>query len=132
MPIEGGMTWATVMPVMVANSLPTGYTAEVHQFIAQHFDYGRNLVIIDLLAMKKTHCGFMVLLCNEAERTRVANSKAVSDDGSTNHSNAIPTDLLFFDDLAGGMVHYAAGELEEHISQKAVKEWLFAGQLFMV
>ena len=59
--------------------------------LAQHFDYGRNLVVIDLLAVKQSHCGFMILLCDEAERTRVENSKVVAVDGSTNHSNAIPT-----------------------------------------
>ena len=54
LPTEGDMAWSTeMMPVMVANSLPTGYTPEVHQFLAQHFDYGRNLVIIDMLAVKK-------------------------------------------------------------------------------
>ena len=122
------MTWATeVMLVMVANSLPTGYTAAVHQFLAQHFDYGRNLVVIDLLSVKKAHCGFMILLCNEGEMARVAESKVVADDGSINRSNHIPTDLLFFYDQAGGVVHYPAGELDEYISQKVAKEWLFAG-----
>ena len=126
-PTEGEMTWDTIMPVCVANSLPTGYTSEVHQFLAQHFDYSRNLVVIDLLAVKESHCGFMVLLCNEAERTRVENSKVLAVDGSTQQSNAIPTDLLFFDDLAGGMVYYPADELNEIISEKVSKEWLFAG-----
>jgi hypothetical protein len=97
----------------------------VHQFLAQHFDYVRNLVVIDLLAVKHSHCGFMVLLCNEAEKTRVENSKVLAVDGSTHHSNAIPTDLLFFDDLAGGMVHYPADELDENISEKVSKKWLF-------
>ena len=67
----------------VSNSLPTGYTSEVHQFLAQNFDYGRNLVVVDLLAVKQSHCGFMVLLCNEAERTRVENSKVLAVDGNT-------------------------------------------------
>ena len=127
-PTEGDMPWATeVVPVMVANSLPTGYTAAVHQFLAQHFDYGKNLVVIDLLSVKKPHCGFMILLCNEEGRTRVAKSKVVADDDRISHSNAIPTDLLLFDDQAGGVVHYPAGELEEYISQKVATEWLFAG-----
>ena len=41
LPTEGDMTWSTevVMPVMVSNSLPTGYTHQMHQFLAQHFDY---------------------------------------------------------------------------------------------
>ena len=121
------MTWATVMPVMVASALPTGYTAEVHQFLAQHFNYGRNLVVIDLLAVKQSHCGFMILLCDEAERTRVENSKVVAVDGGTNQSNAIPTDMLFFDDLAGGMTHYSGDELDEMILEKVSKLWLFAG-----
>ena len=128
LPTEGDMTWSTeVMPVMVANSLPTGYTTEVHQFLAQHFDYGRNLVIIDMLAVKQAHCGFMVLLCNEAERARVEKSKVVADDGQITRSNHIPTDLLFFDDLNGGMVHHPAGELEEYINKVVSKKWLFAG-----
>ena len=121
------MTWATVMLVMVASALPTGYTLEVHQFLAQHFNYGRNLVVIDLLAVKQSHCGFMILLCDEAERTRVENSKVVAVDGGTNQSNAIPTDMLFFDDLARGMTHYSGDELDEMILEKVSKLWLFAG-----
>jgi hypothetical protein len=129
LPTEGDMTWSTevVMPVLVSNSLPTAYTHEMHQFLAQHFDYGRNLVVIDLLAVKQSHCAFMVLLCDEAERTRVENSKVVADDGSTTRSNAIPTDLLFFDDLLGGMTHYPSDELDQIILEKVSKEWLFAG-----
>jgi hypothetical protein len=116
-----------VVPVMVANSLPTGYTSQVHQFLAQHFDYGRNLVIIDMLAVKQPHCGFMVLLCNEAERARVEKSKVVADDGSITRQKHVPTDLLFFDDLKGGMKHHPAGELEEYINKVVSKKWLFAG-----
>ena len=125
---EGDMTWDTeVMPLMVANTLPTGYTPAVHQFLAEHFDYGRNLVVIDLLSVKKAHCGFMILLCNEEERARVAESERVADDGSIIRSNHIPTDLLLFDDIAGGMVHSPAEELDEYISQIVAKQWLFAG-----
>ena len=71
-PTEGDMTWATeVMPVMVANALPTGYTPAVHQFLAQHFDYGRNLVVIDLLSMKQSHCGFYdIVVQRRREHTR--------------------------------------------------------------
>ena len=125
---EGHVTWDTpVMPLMVANTLPTGYTPAVHQFLAEHFDYGRNLVVIDLLSVKKAHCGFMILLCNEKERARVAESERVADDGSTIRSNHIPTDLLLFDDIAGGMVHSPAEELDNYISEIVTKQWLFAG-----
>ena len=127
-PTEGDMTWDTeVMSLMVANTLPTGYTSAVHQFIAEHFDYGRNLVVIDLLSMKQAHCGFMILLCNEEEKARVAESERVADDDSIVRSNHIPTDLLCFDDQAGGMVHSPAEELDEYISQRVAKEWLFVG-----
>ena len=95
-PTEAHVTYATEgMPVMVANTLPTGYTPAMHQFLAQHFDYGRNLVVIDLLSMKRAHCAFMILLCNAKERARVAESKRETDDGRTIRSNHVPTDLLF-------------------------------------
>ena len=127
---EGHVTWDTpVMPLMVTNTLPTGYTPAVHQFLAEHFDYGRNLVVIDLLLVKQAHWGFIILLCNEEERQSpsMAESKHVADDGSINRSNHIPTDLLFFHDQAGGMVHSLAEELDEYISQRVAKEWLFVG-----
>jgi hypothetical protein len=125
---EGHVTCDTpVMPLMVTNTLPTGYTPAVHHFLAEHFDYGRNLVVIDLLSVKKAHCGFMVLLCNEKERARVAESERVADDGGTIRSNHIPTDLLLFDDVAGGMVHSPAEELDNYISEIVTKQWLFAG-----
>ena len=99
----------------------------MHLFLAEHFDYGRNLVVIDLLSVKKAHCGFMILLCNEEERACVAESERVADDGSSIRSNHIPTDLLFFDEIAGGMVHSPAEELDEYISQIVAKQWLFVG-----
>ena len=99
----------------------------MHQFLAQHFDYGRNLVIIDMLAVKQAHCGFMILLCNEAERARVEKSKVVADDGKTSRSNHKPTDLLFFDDIAGGMMHFPAHVMDSYINDTISKKWLFAG-----
>ena len=90
-PTEGDMTWDTeMMPLMVANTLPTGYTPAVHQFLAEHFDYGRNLVVIDLLSVKKAHSVFMILLCNEEERACVAESERVADDGSIASSGPYP------------------------------------------
>ena len=38
-----------------------------------------------------------------------------------------PQICCFFDDIAGGMVHSPAEELDEYISQIVAKQWLFAG-----
>ena len=81
----------------------------------------------------------IVLITKECESAKTnatdvdfKDSKQTCADDTTNGKNHVPTDMLFFDDKAGGIIRFSSTEWEGQINDVVHKDWLFAGAAICV